>query len=151
VVSRSNVSLTFLVPSDPRFLVLIRGAVDGLGSAYGLAGPECREITLAVDEAMANIIRHAYRGACDRPIEIRCEGRSDFLEFTLLDHGEPPDPMRLSAIPPDDLALGGRGTVIMRAVMDEVTYETSAAGNQLTLRKLLSAKAAAVEESETTL
>jgi anti-sigma regulatory factor (Ser/Thr protein kinase) len=139
-VKQSDVWLKFLVPSDPRFLALIRGAVEALGSAYGLAGPECRQVTLAIDEAMTNIIRHAYGNAPDRPIELRCQGRADLLEFTLLDHGEPPDRERLSAQLPDDLALGGRGTHIIRAVMDEVAYESVARGNRLRLRKLLPAR-----------
>lgn len=114
--------------------------MEALSSAYGLPGPDCRQITLALDEAMTNIIRHAYGNAPDRPIELRCEGRADFLEFNLLDHGEPPDRARLNAQPPDDLALGGRGTHIIRAVMDEVAYESVARGNRLRLRKLLPAR-----------
>jgi anti-sigma regulatory factor (Ser/Thr protein kinase) len=82
-----DVSLKFLVPSDPRVLAVIRAAVGELGSIYGLPGEECRGITLAVDEALANIIRHAYRGASDQAIEVNCEGRTDRLEFTLLDPG----------------------------------------------------------------
>jgi len=129
--------LKFRVPSDPRFLPVIRAAVGELGLVCGLRGEECRGITLAVDEALANIIRHAYRGAPDRAIEVTCESRKDRLDFTLLDHGEPPDPARLGAHPLDDVALGGRGTHIIRMVMDEVRYERVPRGNQVRLSKRL--------------
>jgi anti-sigma regulatory factor (Ser/Thr protein kinase) len=132
-----DVTLKFVVPSDPRVLAVIRAAVGELGSIYGLPGEECRGIALAVDEALANIIRHAYCGAADREIELNCEGRSDRLEFTLLDQGEPPDPARLRAHALDDVALGGRGTHIMREVMDEVRYERVPRGNQVRLSKRL--------------
>ena len=122
---------------------MIRAAVGELGSVYGLPEEECRGIALAVDEALANIIRHAYHGERDRLIEMRCEGGADGLEFTLLDQGDPPDPERLEAHPLDDVALGGRGTHIMRAVMDEVRYEQSYRGNQVRLRKKVPAAVSA--------
>jgi anti-sigma regulatory factor (Ser/Thr protein kinase) len=80
-------------------------------------------MTLAVDEAMANIIRHAYHGDFDQAIEVNCRAWNDRLEFTLLDQCEPPDPARLAAHPLDDMALGGRGIHIMRTIMDDVCYE----------------------------
>ena len=141
--------MQFRVPSDPRVLVVIRAAIGELGAVYGLPTEECRGITLAVDEALANIIRHAYRGACDRAIEVHCEGRRDRLEFTLLDQGEPPDPARLEAHPLDDVALSGRGTHIIRTVMDEVCYERVPLGNQVRLSKrLCAAKVVAGGERE---
>lgn len=127
------------MPSHPRFLSLIRAAIGELASVYGLPDNECRGITLAVDEALANIIRHAYRGDANRAIEVNCRAWADRLEFTLLDQGEPPDLERIAAQPLDDEALGGRGTHIIRMVMDEVCYERVPWGNQLRLSKRLSA------------
>jgi anti-sigma regulatory factor (Ser/Thr protein kinase) len=136
-----EVSLKILTPSDPRFLSVIRAAVGELGTVYGLSGEELRGIVLAVDEALANIIRHAYRGAFDRAIEVTCKGRADRLEFTLLDQGESPNPARLKAHPLEEGALSGRGTHIIRTVMDEVCYERAPRGNQLRLIKWLPAAA----------
>jgi anti-sigma regulatory factor (Ser/Thr protein kinase) len=140
-----NVHLKFLVPSHPRFLSVVRAAVAELGSVYGLPAEECRGMTLAVDEAMANVIRHAYRGAFDGAIELNCQVWKDRLEFTLLDQGECPDPERLAAHPLDDVALSGRGTHIMRTMMDEVCYEQVPGGNQLRLSKQLPAAETADE------
>lgn len=39
---------------------------------YGLPNEECREVTIAVDEALANIIRHEYRNRHDQEIEFEC-------------------------------------------------------------------------------
>ncbi len=132
-----DVHLRFLVPSHPRFLSLIRAAVGELASVYGLPDEECREIVLAVDEALANIIRHAYRGQVDRVIEVNCRASADRLEFTLLDQGDPPDPARLTAEPPDDETLCGRGMPLIRMIMDEVCYERVPGGNQVRLSKRL--------------
>jgi serine/threonine-protein kinase RsbW len=131
--------LKFSLPSHPRFLSLVRTAVGELGTAYGLADRECRGLSMAVDEALANIIRHAYRGRVDRRIEVDCRAWADRLEITLLDQGDPPDPARLAGQLPDDEALSGRGMHIIRTLMDEVCYEQVPGGNQVRLTKRLPA------------
>lgn len=135
----------FLIPSHPRYLAVIRAAVGELGLVCGLPDEESRGIALAVDEALANVIRHAYRSDPGQPIEVSCHAWTDRLEFTLLDQGEPPDPVRLRAPPLDEMALGGRGTHIIRSIMDEVCYERVPRGNQLRLRKRLPGAMAVAE------
>jgi anti-sigma regulatory factor (Ser/Thr protein kinase) len=138
--------LKFLLPSEPRFLSVVRAAVGELGSVYGWPDDACRGIILAIDEAVANIIRHAYRGAPDQPVEVNCEGFPDRVEFALIDRGEPPDPARICAQPLDDTALDGRGTHIIRLIMDEVRYERVPGGNRLWLSKRMPATARIVNE-----
>ena len=129
--------LKFRVPSDPRFLSVVRAAVAELGAVHGLPEEEAHRITLAVDEAVANVILHAYHGEPERPIEVKCTAFADCLEFTLFDQGDPPDPARIQAQPLDDVALTGRGTHLIRMIMDEVTYERVPGGNRLRLCKRL--------------
>jgi len=130
--------VTFVVPSETRFLPVVRAAVHELGRAYGFGETDCRMLALAVDEALANVIRHAYGGDPAGEVEVQCLARPDRLEFMLLDEGTPPDPSRLMA-PVDLMASGGRGTHIIRAVMDEVSYERAPRGNRLRLSKRLPA------------
>ena len=125
------------MPSDPRFLSLVRAAVGELGRIYGLPDEECRGVTLAVDEALANIIRHAYKNRYDQKIEFDCYVNEEQMEFTLLDQGEPPDPARICGQPLDEFALSGRGTHLIKAIMDEVSYKQVSGGNQLKLIKRL--------------
>ena len=134
-----DVSIDFRVPSHPRYLSVVRAAVGELGAVSGLRPEECRGVILAVDEALANIIRHAYRGSFDREIEICCRALADRLDFTLVDRGEPPDPARLAPHPLDEDALCGRGTHIIRSIMDEVRYEQAPGANRLRLSKRLPA------------
>jgi anti-sigma regulatory factor (Ser/Thr protein kinase) len=132
-----DVHLKFLLPSDPRFLALMRTTVAELGLACGLPDRDCRGLSLAVDEALANIIRHAYRGEVDRRIEVDCRVWPDHLEITLLDQGDPPDSARLERELPDHEALSGRGMHLIRTIMDEVCYEQVPGGNQVRLTKRL--------------
>ena len=130
-----DVELTLRMPSHPRYLAVIRAAVGELGSLSGLGDEECQGIILAVDEAVANIIRHAYHGHHEKPIEVNCVADDGRLEFTLLDKGDPPDPARICGQPMDCESLGGRGTHLIRMIMDEVCYERVPAGNRLRLTK----------------
>ena len=131
-----SIHLRLKLPSDPRFLSLVRAAIGELGVIYGWQNDECLEITLAVDEALANIIRHAYGNRHDQEIEFECFVGDEQIEFTLLDRGVPPDPARICK-PMDKFALSGRGTHLMKAIMDEVEYTKVPSGNQLKLIKRL--------------
>jgi anti-sigma regulatory factor (Ser/Thr protein kinase) len=132
--------LRLALPSHPRFLSVVRAAVGELGVIYGLPNEECLAVTLAVDEALANIIRHAYGNRQDGEIEFECMVNEERMEFRLLDRGKPPDMARICGQPLDEVALSGRGTHLIRAVMDEVCYEKVATGNQLRLVKRLPGK-----------
>ncbi len=92
---------------------------------------------MAVDEALANVIRHAYKNQYDRRIELGCDTNGNQMEFTLLDQGEPPDLARICGEPMDTVSLSGRGTHLIKAIMDEVSYERVPGGNQLKLIKRL--------------
>jgi anti-sigma regulatory factor (Ser/Thr protein kinase) len=129
--------LRLALPSHPRFLCVVRAAIGELGVIYGFSNEECIEITLAIDEALANVIRHAYRNRDDQKIEFECIVDGKQMEFTLLDRGEPPDPTRICGKPLDDCGLSGRGTHLIKAIMDEMSYQRVPGGNQLKLVKRL--------------
>jgi anti-sigma regulatory factor (Ser/Thr protein kinase) len=131
--------LRLVMPSHPRLLAVVRAAVGEIGLVYGLPEESCREVTLAVDEALANVIRHAYGNRYDREVEVKCQVAADQIEFTLLDQGEPPDPDRICGQPLNDASLSGRGTHLIKAIMDEVCYERVPEGNLLRLIKYLPA------------
>jgi anti-sigma regulatory factor (Ser/Thr protein kinase) len=126
-----------LLASDPRLLPVVRSTVSELAAALGFGEAECRSITLAVDEALSNVIRHAYRNECNHEIELNCQAQADSLEFTFVDRGEPADPARICAQPLDEVALGGRGTHLIRQIMDDVKYERHGDHNRLCLKKYM--------------
>jgi anti-sigma regulatory factor (Ser/Thr protein kinase) len=93
--------LRVVMSSDPRFLSIVRATVGQIGVVYGLTEDSCQKVTLAIDEAVANVIRHAYKNRYDRQIELNCQAGTDHVEFTLVDSGEPADPARICAQPSD--------------------------------------------------
>ncbi len=95
-------------------------------------------ITLAVDEAMANIMEHAYQDDLDGSMEIELELTADGERFVVIlrDQGKPFDPGSVEA--PDlkqhvhEGRKHGLGLYLMRSVMDEVSYTfVEGGGNEL--------------------
>jgi anti-sigma regulatory factor (Ser/Thr protein kinase) len=135
-------ALKFSLPSQPRYLAVVRAAVGELSVAQGWPEADGRAIVLAVDEAIANIVRHAYHGDPERFIEVDCRALDSSVEFTLRDCGEPLGPAGLRPRPPSERRPGGRGLHIIHSIMDEVRYERAAGTNILRLSKRLPSPAA---------
>ena len=130
-------SITF--PANFNFLNEIREFVGEKARVAGFNDKDIYSIQLATDEAASNIIEHAYDGVSDGSLELTCDFLNSRLTITLRDHGKVFDPSKV--VPPDlkaDLSvrkIGGLGIYLMRKLMDEVHYESSASGNLLTLVK----------------
>src|SRR5258708_2692023 len=129
--------VTFDMCSQARCLPVVRATVGQLAAMVGWDESESRAITLAVDEAIANVIRHAYHGRTDGHIELQCRAGGDELQFRIQDSGDPPDPALICAREVGCDKIGGLGTHIIRDVMDTVSYQSSPDGNSFIAAKRL--------------
>ncbi len=91
-------------------------------------------IVLAADEALTNIIRHAYGGKSGR-VEIDVRDFSDRMEITFRDHGQKFDPTQLPEPELPPTKGGGLGVYFMKQLMDKVEYDGKGPGNRLVLTK----------------
>ena len=144
-MSRSSLLLKMELRSDPEMLCVVRNALGQLAAMMGFSEAECREVVLAVDEALTNIIRHAYLGDSEQPIEAsfhriqaQRDGESaDALEIVLEDHGVTVNPEKMCGRALEDVRPGGLGLHFIRECMDTVEFSRSNGRNQVTLRKFL--------------
>jgi anti-sigma regulatory factor (Ser/Thr protein kinase) len=118
-------------------LCVVRGAIGPLAALIGWDESECRAIVLAVDEALSNVIRHAYHNRTDCLIELECRESAEGLEIVLLDNGDSPDRSKICAREIGCDQPGGLGTHIITQVMDKVSYEPSPEGNRFVASKQL--------------
>jgi len=142
--------------SNPLYLCGARELVSSVARRLGFADEACCQIALAVDEALANIIRHGYDRRADGPIWVKiypCDraGRpicpdteSDpecgGLRIVIEDEARQVDPTSIQSRNLDEIRPGGLGVHIIRQVMDEARYERRAdAGMRLILVKRLPA------------
>jgi len=133
------------LPSNPEILAVVRSAVTRLTEEIGFPAAESRAITRAVDEALANIIRHAYGGRPEQPIEVLCRrvqsrscGRKRAgLEIVLVDHGAAADRKKLCGRSLDDIRPGGLGMHFIQDGVDVMQYKSKGRKNWLRLVKYL--------------
>jgi anti-sigma regulatory factor (Ser/Thr protein kinase) len=134
-----RVALEIKFPSDPKWLKGLRSIVALVSERNGFSDYDVGVMTLAVDEACANIMKHTYSGCPDHLIVARCIVDDAHIEFQLEDFGPRIDPEKIKHRPLDELRPGGLGTHFMNVAMDQVIYETTpssdGSGNLLRLIK----------------
>lgn len=139
--ARVELSMT----SEPGQIAAVRRAVESLCTDEGLDDRSACEVGLCVNEALANVIRHAYEGAAGRPIRVTavCDARE--VEVRIRDWGNGVNPAELPQRPYDPLEPGGLGLICLGRCMDEVRFEPQGDGMLLVLRKRAAAADAAVQ------
>ena len=105
--------------------------VRDMGHRLRLRDDTLFDIDLAVEEASANIVRHAYRSGQARDILLRVETTDDMVCIWLTDWGLPFDaesvgPFDVDA-PVETRAKGGMGLRIIHGLMDDVVRQTASA------------------------
>ena len=118
---------TLQVPSSTGNLAIIREFVVNVGGQAGLQEAEISKLELAVDEACANVIEHAYGHDISKDVTVRATFDDAVLHVSVIDEGRGFDP---ASIPPNELdqlvkqrKSGGLGMRLIRTLMDEVQYE----------------------------
>lgn len=125
--------------SDPENLRLVRRKVAEVGGSLGFPADVLQRLVLAVDEAVANVIRHAYRGCCDGRVELSFWLDPGSLRCELRDYAEPVDPARIKPRDLNECRPGGLGVNLIDSVMDSWSFgrPESGPGNRLVMNKQL--------------
>ncbi|HEY8667725.1 MAG TPA: ATP-binding protein [Tepidisphaeraceae bacterium] len=121
--------------SHPRHIAAIRKNVENFCALHGLSEMAVAEVGLCLNEALANIIRHAYEGATDKPIAITAEIADGELLLSIRDWGNGVDPTLRPPPPYDPLTPGGLGLICLKRLTDDVRYTPQPDGMLLTIRK----------------
>jgi serine/threonine-protein kinase RsbW len=119
--------------SDPANIGVARRAIEAFACGCGFDDRSSGEMGLCLNEALANIVRHAYHGAEDQPIALvlRCDGES--LQVTIRDWGAGDDPEAGPEKAHNPLCPGGLGLICMREMMDQVLFSPQPDGMLLTM------------------
>jgi anti-sigma regulatory factor (Ser/Thr protein kinase) len=125
--------------SRPRLLAAARAMVSNVAQRLGFNEVECGQISLAVDEALCNVINHGYDRRPDGRIWLSVwaldEGRPG-MRIVLEDEARQVDPATIQSRSLEDVRPGGLGVYIIREVMDEAVYECrDGGGMRLTMIK----------------
>jgi serine/threonine-protein kinase RsbW len=115
------------VPSSTENLALIREFVGSTAQQAGLDAKEAAGLEMAVDEACANVIEHAYGHDVTKEVVVRVTLDDETLSIDIEDTGRGFDPGAVNQEELEQLInkrmTGGLGMRLMTKLMDEVRYE----------------------------
>jgi anti-sigma regulatory factor (Ser/Thr protein kinase) len=112
--------------SQPRLLASVRSLVTTLAERIGFGEVESGHIALAVDEALANIIRHGYEQRENELIEIFVwilKTPKQGIRIMIEDEAPQVDPDSIQGRDLENVRPGGLGVHIMREVMSTCHFE----------------------------
>jgi anti-sigma regulatory factor (Ser/Thr protein kinase) len=124
------------ITSEAKCLPTVRAKAEAMAEREGFPDGDAHGLALAVDEALANVIKHGYEGRPNQPIEVTLrpvrggDGRRG-ISVTVRDRGRQVDPQKIRGRNLDDVRPGGLGVHIIRTVMDECEYSCPAEGGML--------------------
>ena len=138
----SKVRREFSIPNDTRYLSIVRRTVMEVIGEAGFPDDEVNMLTVAVDEAVANVIEHAFDPGeyGETTIDIEMSADSEAFEAVIRDNGGTFDQ---TAVPVVDIKehvrsgkKNGLGVFLMKKIMDRVVYShDDRSFNQLRLVK----------------
>jgi serine/threonine-protein kinase RsbW len=130
--------------SDPSYIGVVRTAVEAFGGRCGFTREQSDQAGLAVNEALANVIKHGYNGNISQPIDITLDmvqtnGRPErAMKIVIRDFGRQVDPECIKSRDLSEVRPGGLGVHIIKTVMDEVNYRcVPEGGMELTMLKYI--------------
>jgi serine/threonine-protein kinase RsbW len=108
----------------------------------GFIDPALYQIQLAVDEACANVVQHAYAGMEPGYMEVSCCLEARAFAIRVRDWGKDFDPDSVAEpdvkAPLEERRFGGLGLFLLKQVMDQVEFAFDPErGNELTMVKRL--------------
>ena len=125
--------------SQARLLASVRAMVGSFAQRMGFSDVHSGQVSLAVDEALCNVINHGYEKRTDGRITLSLwalDAHQPSMKIVIEDRARQVDPNHIRSRDLDDIRPGGLGVFIIREIMDEVRYEKREGGGmKLTLIK----------------
>lgn len=137
----TNFSERLVIKSDLKYLDLARHFILKIVTALNLTPSDGNKIVLATDEALSNVIEHAYEFDKNGCIDINVDVSPQKFQVHIINGGKD---FKSDRIKNKDIVnyikqgkKRGLGIFLMRRVMDEVKYSSKNSQNHLTLIKYL--------------
>lgn len=133
-------SARLIIPNDLAFLPIAISFVRENAVMIGFDDQATKDIELAAEEAVSNVIQHAFSPGEKEEFSIICEPTTLGLKIVIKDKGQPFDPTsapEYNADHPEE-ADAGLGLFLMRQFMDDISFHIlGREGKELHLVKYL--------------
>lgn len=131
--------LQLVLPADARLLPRTRRAIAEYLAEIGASAEHVDDVILALDEACANVIRHAFPDSDDATFRLVAVITDDDVHLSIEDEGVGFKPEAID-LRDNDSATSGRGLHIIRQLMTSVDVRSpteAGVGTRLHMHKRL--------------
>ena len=117
-----NIAFSVRLPVDAQSVPLVRGLLRQALEHLGVAAAGIDDILLALTEACANVVQHA---GDHEEYEVDVAIDDTVCRISVLDDGDGFDP---EAVADEEPLEGGRGLLLMRALVDRLAFRETEDG-----------------------
>lgn len=139
VAPKETTSSRLLLENDVRQIPRLAAFVESAAEAAALDASATMGVTLALEEAVTNIMMYAYSEGVKGDIVVESSISGGNLTFVVSDSGKPFDPTAAAeadiTLGVEERNIGGLGIHLVRKLMDGVVYKRAGGKNILTLTK----------------
>ena len=130
-------SVKLVISSEIKLVDLVHAASEQMADLAGFDADESLNMGLAVREAVINAIVHGNKQDPSLKVRVTLIAGRQGLEARVRDHGDGFDPDRTPNPTKDTnlLNTSGRGLLLIRAFVDDVTIHCEGQGTEVTLTK----------------
>jgi len=129
----------FVVENQIEELSALAEGIDNLAEKWDLSQALAMNINLVIEEALTNVIFHAFTDNDKHEIKISVSLNNNFLIIKITDNGIPFNPLEQKQpdinLPAEERPVGGLGIFLISQIMDEMHYARQKNQNILTLNK----------------
>ena len=140
---------SIVLQNDVRQVKTLNAFVVQVTDRLGIEASLAKQIKLAVEEAVVNVMDYAYPAGQTGDIDVQATSDGQWLTFVITDGGAAFDPTEKekadTTLSVEDRPIGGMGILLVRELMDSINYERQRGGasagmrtdgkNVLTLKK----------------
>lgn len=128
------------LPSQARFVAPALAFIRAVAASCGFSDHDLNNIELAAEEALTNVIEHAFEGNAEETFNLSVRFTETDFFITIFEKGIPFNPDKVAHYDPvrfvHTLEADGLGVYLMKNMMDDVRFENlGREGKSLTLVK----------------
>lgn len=129
-----------ILPSQERYIYPALAFIRALAVSCDFSEPARNDIEIAAEEALTNVIQHAFEGKADETFKLSVGISNEDFKITIHEKGMPFNPDGVADYDPKKIEIAqqadGLGLYLMKRMMDDVIFDNlGREGKSLTLIK----------------
>jgi len=110
------------LPNDPKIISIPLNAINTLARIQGFISADIQKIEIASEEAISNVLKHAFEPGESTNFEIILKPDTLGLHIIIKEKGIPFDPSLIQEFQPGNVSDKGLGTYLMKQLVDKVKF-----------------------------